>query len=106
MINTIYNSLGSHFIVKYSWFFFFCNKVEDAVESLSRDILTIQGKGDKGGAEALLLKHSVMTQPLKSALENLERVKVCCEMQRVQYLLKSKCFYGATCTVQLKSILK
>lgn len=59
--------------------------MEDAVESLSREILTIQGKGDKVGAEALLLKHSVMTQPLKSVLEKLERVKVCFEMQRVQY---------------------
>ncbi|KAL8499554.1 hypothetical protein ACS0TY_022486 [Phlomoides rotata] len=52
------------------------DKVEDAVESLSREILTIQGRGDKGGAEALLLKHSMMTPPLKSALDKLERVKV------------------------------
>ncbi|KAI3453908.1 hypothetical protein Pfo_010571 [Paulownia fortunei] len=52
------------------------DKVEDAVESLSREILTIQGRGDKGAAKTLLLKHCAMTQPLTSALEKLEMVKV------------------------------
>ncbi|KAK6129885.1 hypothetical protein DH2020_036356 [Rehmannia glutinosa] len=52
------------------------DKVEDAVESLSREILTIQGKGDKGAANSLLLKHCVMTQQLKSALDKLEMIKV------------------------------
>lgn len=52
------------------------NKVEDAVECLSREILTIQAKGDKGAAKSLLLKQCVMTQPLKTALEKLELVKV------------------------------
>ncbi|KAK6116921.1 hypothetical protein DH2020_049296 [Rehmannia glutinosa] len=52
------------------------DKVEDAVESLSREILTIQGKGDKGAANSLLLKHCVMTPPLKSALDKLEMIKV------------------------------
>ncbi|KAL3619118.1 Nudix hydrolase 3 [Castilleja foliolosa] len=52
------------------------DKVEDAVESLSRDILTIQGKGDKDAAKSLMLKHCVMTPPLKSALEKLEIIKV------------------------------
>ncbi|KAL8471700.1 hypothetical protein ACS0TY_029083 [Phlomoides rotata] len=33
--------------------------VEDAVESLGRENLTIQGRGDEGGVEALLLKHSI-----------------------------------------------
>ncbi|GFP79379.1 nudix hydrolase 3 [Phtheirospermum japonicum] len=51
-------------------------KVEDAVESLSREILTIQGKGDKDAARFLMLKHCVMTPPLKSALEKLEIIKV------------------------------
>ncbi|KAK6129819.1 hypothetical protein DH2020_036405 [Rehmannia glutinosa] len=55
---------------------FLVNKVEDAVESLSREILTIQGKGDKGAANSLLLKHCVMTPPLKSALDKLEMIKV------------------------------
>lgn len=52
------------------------DKVENAVESLSREILTIQGRGDKDAAKALLSNHSVMSQPLKSALEKLEAVKV------------------------------
>ncbi|KZV31729.1 nudix hydrolase 3 [Dorcoceras hygrometricum] len=52
------------------------DKVEDAVECLSREILTIQAKGDKGAAKSLLLKHCMMTQPLKSALEKLEMIKV------------------------------
>ncbi|KAH6792225.1 nudix hydrolase-like protein 3 [Perilla frutescens var. hirtella] len=52
------------------------DKVEDAVESLSREILTIQGRGDKSAAQALLSKHCVMTQPLKSALAKLEMIEV------------------------------
>ncbi|PIN12548.1 Isopentenyl-diphosphate Delta-isomerase [Handroanthus impetiginosus] len=52
------------------------DKVEDAVESLSREILTIQGRGDKDAAKNLLLKHCVMTPPLKGALEKLEMIKV------------------------------
>ncbi|KAL6578644.1 Nudix hydrolase 3 [Orobanche minor] len=52
------------------------DKVEDAVESLSREILTIQGKGDKGAAKSLMSNHCVMTQQLKSALEKLEMFKV------------------------------
>lgn len=51
-------------------------KVEDAVESLSREILTIQGRGDKRAAQTLLSKHCVMTQPLKSAVEKLEMIEV------------------------------
>ncbi|EYU29120.1 hypothetical protein ABFS82_05G118600 [Erythranthe guttata] len=52
------------------------DKVEDAVESLSREILTIQGKGDKEAAKTLLTKHAVITPPLKSALDKLETIKV------------------------------
>ncbi|KAL1556925.1 Nudix hydrolase 3, variant 4 [Salvia divinorum] len=52
------------------------NKVEDAVESLSREILTIQGRGDKCAAEALLSKYCVLTQPLKSVLEKLSLIEV------------------------------
>ncbi|KAG8382041.1 hypothetical protein BUALT_Bualt05G0035300 [Buddleja alternifolia] len=55
---------------------FLSPKVEDAVESLSREILTIQGRGDKDAAKALLLKHCVMTPPLRYALEKLETIKV------------------------------
>ncbi|CAL9241276.1 unnamed protein product [Arabidopsis halleri] len=51
-------------------------KIEGAVESLSHEILTIQGKGDKNGATLLLNKYCTITGPLKTALENLERVKV------------------------------
>ncbi|KAI3792889.1 hypothetical protein L2E82_06780 [Cichorium intybus] len=52
------------------------NKIEDAVESLSRVILTTQGKGDKNAAQQLLTKYCVMTQPLKVALKKLEMVQV------------------------------
>lgn len=51
-------------------------KIEGAVESLSHEILTIQGKGDKNAATLLLNKYCTITGPLKTALENLERVKV------------------------------
>ncbi|KAL1205596.1 Nudix hydrolase 3 [Cardamine amara subsp. amara] len=51
-------------------------KIEGAVESLSREILTIQGRGDKNAATLLLNKYCTITGPLKTALENLESVKV------------------------------
>lgn len=51
-------------------------KIEGAVESLSHEILTIQGKGDKNAATLLLNKYCTITGPLKTALENLESVKV------------------------------
>ncbi|WZZ07366.1 hypothetical protein YC2023_093287 [Brassica napus] len=51
-------------------------KIEDAVESLSREILTIQGRGDKNAATLLLNKYCTITGPLKTALEKLESVKV------------------------------
>ncbi|KAJ9556365.1 hypothetical protein OSB04_010979 [Centaurea solstitialis] len=52
------------------------DKIEDAVESLSRVILTTQAKGDKDAAQQLLAKYCVMTDPLKVALEKLEKVQV------------------------------
>uniref|UniRef100_A0A3Q7HQL1 Nudix hydrolase domain-containing protein n=1 Tax=Solanum lycopersicum TaxID=4081 RepID=A0A3Q7HQL1_SOLLC len=51
-------------------------KVEDSVASLSREILTIQARGDKEAAKTLLQKYGVMTSPLKHALEKLETVQV------------------------------
>ncbi|KAJ4792657.1 Nudix hydrolase 3 [Rhynchospora pubera] len=51
-------------------------KVEEAVEGLSREILTIQARGDKGSAKLLLKCYASMTQPLKDALEKLENVQV------------------------------
>ncbi|XP_020587951.1 nudix hydrolase 3 isoform X1 [Phalaenopsis equestris] len=51
-------------------------KVEAAVEGLSREILTIQARGDKAGAKSLLQEYAKMTQPLSSGLEKLERVQV------------------------------
>lgn len=48
----------------------------DAVESLSREILTIQAKGDKESANLLLQKYGVISEPLKVALQNLERIQV------------------------------
>ncbi|KAK2651745.1 hypothetical protein Ddye_011601 [Dipteronia dyeriana] len=51
-------------------------KVEGAVESLSREILTIQARGDKEAASLLLQKYSKMTTPLKVALQKLENIQV------------------------------
>lgn len=51
-------------------------KIEGAVESLSREILTIQAKGDKPAAYVLLEKYGKMTQPLQVALEKLETIQV------------------------------
>ncbi|XP_052174880.1 nudix hydrolase 3 isoform X2 [Diospyros lotus] len=52
------------------------SKVDSEVESLSREILTIQAKGDKTAAKALLDKYCNMTKPLKVALEKLEKIQV------------------------------
>ncbi|XP_076944375.1 nudix hydrolase 3-like [Bidens hawaiensis] len=52
------------------------DKIEGAVESLSREILTIQAKGDKDAAQKLLEKYGKMTQPLDIALEKLANVQV------------------------------
>ncbi|XP_028776890.1 nudix hydrolase 3 isoform X2 [Neltuma alba] len=52
------------------------SKIEGAVESLSREILTIQAKGDKAAAGLLLDKYGVLTEPLKLALKKLEHVQV------------------------------
>ncbi|XP_043695886.1 nudix hydrolase 3-like isoform X2 [Telopea speciosissima] len=51
-------------------------KVEEAVESLSRKILTIQAKGDKEAAKSLLQEYGKMTEPLQVAMEKLERIQV------------------------------
>ncbi|XP_015895813.3 nudix hydrolase 3 isoform X1 [Ziziphus jujuba] len=51
-------------------------KVEGAVESLSREILTIQAQGDKEAASLLLQKYSKMSEPLKIALQKLENIRV------------------------------
>ncbi|CAN0919857.1 Nudix hydrolase 3, partial [Linum grandiflorum] len=50
-------------------------KVEEAVESLSREIMTIQTKGDKQAAIALLQKYGQMTPPLKLGLDKLEKIQ-------------------------------
>ncbi|WOL08617.1 nudix hydrolase 3 [Canna indica] len=51
-------------------------KVEESVESLSKEVLTIQAKGDKASAKLLLQQYAQMTQPLHIALEKLERIQV------------------------------
>lgn len=51
-------------------------QIEAAVESLSREILTIQAKGDKAAAILLLQKYANLTQPLRIALGKLEEVEV------------------------------
>nr|KYP46873.1 Nudix hydrolase 3 [Cajanus cajan] len=50
--------------------------IERAVESLSKEILTIQAKGDKEAAGLLLHKYCVMTEPPKIALKKLENIQV------------------------------
>ncbi|GAB2293125.1 Nudix hydrolase 3 [Dionaea muscipula] len=52
------------------------DKVEAAVESLSREILTIQAKGDKIAAAELLQKHCRISNPLEIALNRLEVIQV------------------------------
>nr|KAJ0185027.1 hypothetical protein LSAT_V11C900474250 [Lactuca sativa] len=52
------------------------DKIEGAVEGLSREILTIQAKGDKDSAQKLLEKYGQMTQPLNNALGKLTNVEV------------------------------
>ncbi|KNA10354.1 hypothetical protein SOVF_145120 [Spinacia oleracea] len=52
------------------------DKVEDAVESLSRKILTIQATGDKNKASSLLEEYCKMTNPLRLALDKLESAEV------------------------------
>ncbi|KAI4305030.1 hypothetical protein L6164_028421 [Bauhinia variegata] len=47
-----------------------------AVESLSREILTIQAKGDKEAAGLLLGRYAVISEPLKIALKKLEKIQV------------------------------
>ncbi|XP_014518304.1 nudix hydrolase 3 isoform X2 [Vigna radiata var. radiata] len=51
-------------------------KIEGAVESLSREILILQAKGDKEAAGLLLQKYSVLSEPLKVALKKLETIQV------------------------------
>ncbi|KAL4194518.1 hypothetical protein AMTRI_Chr05g59730 [Amborella trichopoda] len=52
------------------------SEVEGAVESLSREIMTIQAKGDKAAAGSLLNMYATMTQPLSHALQELEKIQV------------------------------
>ncbi|KAI3893203.1 hypothetical protein MKX03_007035 [Papaver bracteatum] len=51
-------------------------EVEAAVESLSREILTIQAKGDKAAADLLLQKYGKMTDHLRAAMDKLEKIQV------------------------------
>ncbi|GLJ28948.1 hypothetical protein SUGI_0571120 [Cryptomeria japonica] len=51
-------------------------KVQEAVETLSREIMTIQAKGDKPSAKLLLDKYATLTQPLQLALSHLEAIQV------------------------------
>ncbi|KAG0470467.1 hypothetical protein HPP92_017167 [Vanilla planifolia] len=50
--------------------------IEAAVEDLSREILTIQAKGDKAAAKSLLHGYAKITHPLSSALEKLDKVQI------------------------------
>lgn len=79
-------------------FFFF--KIEGAVESLSREILTIQAKGDKEAAGLLLQKYSVITEPLKVGLKKLESVQVdhnsvnfCCDKMKNTHLVPDEALF-------------
>ncbi|KAL9265775.1 Nudix hydrolase 3-like protein [Drosera capensis] len=52
------------------------DKVEAAVEGLSRKILTIQATGDKGAAAELLEKYCTLSHPLEAALNKLGAIQV------------------------------
>ncbi|KAG5537375.1 hypothetical protein RHGRI_024721 [Rhododendron griersonianum] len=66
------------------------SKVDAEVESLSREILTIQAKGDKKAAKALLDKYCKMSQPLKAALEKLEKIQIgSCQIEFRNVLYKN-----------------
>lgn len=52
------------------------DKIQDAVESLSREILTTQATGNKSAAQSLLEKYCKITHPLQVALDKLESVQV------------------------------
>lgn len=51
-------------------------KVRQSVEELSRVILTIEAKGDKAGAKALLENYAAVTPQLQRAFDSLEDVQV------------------------------
>lgn len=83
-ISNVFSFQG--YFVEVIWYIFlFCfvffplsyyYKVEDAVESLSRKILTIQATGDKNKASSLLEEYCKMTNPLRLALDKLESAEV------------------------------
>ncbi|GAB4850577.1 Nudix hydrolase 3 [Ancistrocladus abbreviatus] len=52
------------------------DKIEGAIGSLSREILTTQATGDKSAAGALLEKHCQISSPLQAALDKLEALQV------------------------------
>eukprot|EP00249_Psilotum_nudum_P011812 c23399_g1_i1 orf=388-2739(-) len=52
------------------------SKVREAVETLSKEIMTIQAQGDKVAAKSLLDKYASITQPLQQALDSLQDVEV------------------------------
>lgn len=54
----------------------FAVQVRQSVEELSRVILTIEAKGDKAGAEALLENYAAVTPQLQRAFDSLEDVQV------------------------------
>lgn len=52
------------------------SKVRDAVECLSKEILTIQAQGDKDAARRILENYATITPPLKRALDRLQSAAV------------------------------
>lgn len=67
---------GAFILRQDNMFFVDFDKVEGVTESLSREILTIQAKGDKLAANMLLEKYCTLTPPLKLALGKLEKIQV------------------------------
>jgi hypothetical protein len=51
-------------------------KMRDAVASLTREIMTIQGKGDRAAAQALLARMGVVRPEVRRALDRLDAVPV------------------------------
>jgi hypothetical protein len=51
-------------------------KFRKGVEKLSRELLTLEAKGDYSGAQKLLKKYAIIRSPMKAALARLETVPV------------------------------
>ncbi|KAJ2256180.1 hypothetical protein EV176_007101 [Coemansia sp. RSA 451] len=51
-------------------------RIEQAVSDLTRDIMLIQGNGDKQAAQAFRDKYGVVSEPVRLALESMKHVPI------------------------------